>query len=91
MVERFPVVRIGAGVKQNLRQVGIEIPPGSAVERRQLRVARRAHRRGRQAMADPLAGIGAGREQMARAAMQTLAKLRHPQQARMGHGEERRQ
>jgi hypothetical protein len=92
VVERFAVVRIGAGLEQQRRQFRIAIHPGSAVERRQqVILVRRVQRCGRQAMADRLVGIGAGRQQIARASAQALAKLRHLQQARMGHSEERRQ
>jgi hypothetical protein len=82
VVERFVVIGIGARFEQDLRQLEIVILSRRAIERRQwVIVVRRAHGRRRPTQADPLVGIGAGREQKSRASMQAFTKLRHLAQA----------
>ena len=81
VVERLAVVWIGSGIEQELGQLHIATDASGAVERRQrIFVVRTGHGRRRPAIANPLVGVCAGREQKPRAAMKALAKFRNPQQ-----------
>ena len=92
VIQRFAVVRVGAGFQQHRGENRIAIDARRAVQRRQRpRFVGFGERRRRKAVADPLVRIGAGIEQKTRAGAQPGGELGKLPEPRMRDGDERRQ